>query len=324
MSNAVRRNAASWLVTLQGDDVSEADRAAFRLWLEADPRHRDAFDRIARAVDAVRALGPALAEFDIETRLPERSAWLGQARGLAAALAAFVLLIAGIGWWGFVPTSASTGLGEQRTIALSDGSRVELNTGSTLIYRRGDLVLGSLRKVRLEHGEAFFEVARNERRPFEVEADHAVVRVLGTTFSVGLQDASSLTVLVREGAVSVRRSGAAAEAGERVGTGEGLRFEGGAFERAALEGGEIERRLAWRSGMLQFNGQPLAVVTAEVTRHTGAQFRFADTELAREPFVAYFRANDLDGFVTELERARGVRVERQGARILIAREEQDL
>ncbi|HYD86054.1 MAG TPA: FecR domain-containing protein [Vitreimonas sp.] len=322
MANSVRRSAAMWLVRLQGDAVSEADRAAFRAWVEADPRHRAEFERVASAVEAVRQAAPALA--GLRRAADENGgragrAWAAPAPTFAAALAACAVLAAGLGWWGFAPTSVSSAVGEQRTLELWDGSHVELNTDSAIVYRRADMVLGSSRSVRLDRGEAFFEVVHDAQRPFEVEAGDARVRVLGTRFAVSLAEDGAVAVLVSEGLVAMAPTHAGEDASEIVNAGELLRLTQRSAERASLDGAEIERRLAWRSGMLQFNGQPLAVVTAEVTRHTGAVFAFADPDIAREPFVAYFRANDLDGFLAQL--APNLRVERARERIVISRRE---
>ena len=71
--------------------------------------------------------------------------------------------------------------GEQRRLQLADGSVVWLNAGSRLRYPAA--FARPQREVFLE-GEAFFEVARDPKKPFLIHAGQSTTRVLGTSFSV--------------------------------------------------------------------------------------------------------------------------------------------
>src|SRR5690606_28626324 len=98
-----------------------------------------------------------------------------------------------------------TGVGEQRTVTLEDGSRVSLNTATrlSLHFDRG------VRRVRLQSGEALFEVARDPGRPFVVESGDRQVRALGTAFIVR-RDAGRIAVTLMEGSVEVAPVGGTA------------------------------------------------------------------------------------------------------------------
>jgi len=318
MANAVRRQAARWLVRLQAGDMTARERERFEAWLARDSNHGAEFERLKTAVDAVRGLAPFLAAHDFEAAdAPRAHMRLGFAP-MAAALAASALLAAG-GWWGFAPVEASSSIGQQRSIALTDGSRIELNTDSAVSYRRADMTFGQRRSLVLERGEALFEVAADPDRPFEVKADGALISVVGTTFMLRIHNSEALTLIVSEGVVRISAQSDGAEA--LVEAGETVELERGMLQHSAVSAAELRRRSAWRHGMLEFDGQPLAAVAAEVSRHTGARFEFADAEIAREPFVAYFRANDLEGFLNALEQSYGLSVERDGERIVLARAE---
>ena len=93
----------------------------------------------------------------------------------------------------------STSLGQRRTFKLPDGTIVKLNAGSTISFDE-DLQQHT-RNVSLK-GEAFFDVVRDENRPFVISAAGVEVEVLGTSFSVKA-DGGNEVVAVRSGKVKV-------------------------------------------------------------------------------------------------------------------------
>ena len=96
-------------------------------------------------------------------------------------------------------TSASS-RGEKSIITMNDGSRVYLNSSSTLSYPA--TFPSDKREVFLE-GEAFFEVTRNENRPFVIRSGNLTTKVLGTSFNVNAFDANNISVSVATGKVQV-------------------------------------------------------------------------------------------------------------------------
>lgn len=119
-------------------------------------------------------------------------------------IAASILLVFGIGWFTYfsrevksieVITSA-----DQQTIELSDGSEIALNTGSQLIYP--DRFKGAQRKVQLK-GEAYFKIAHDAEKPFLIETDEVLVKVLGTSFNINNSNTDSIVVSVDTGKVKM-------------------------------------------------------------------------------------------------------------------------
>ncbi|MFD2427832.1 FecR family protein [Sphingobium scionense] len=97
-----------------------------------------------------------------------------------------------------------TALGETRTVQLADGSRIHLNTNSSVEVALRD----DIRQITLLKGEAQFDVAHDKKRPFIVNADGTLVRAVGTMFNVRLRaDVTELTVI--EGIVAVRNGDSA-------------------------------------------------------------------------------------------------------------------
>ena len=94
-----------------------------------------------------------------------------------------------------------TQVGEQKTVELADGSKVTMNTGSRLLVDMSD----ALRRVILERGEAYFDVATDPQRPFKVDVGGRAVTVLGTEFNIQ-RSADSFTLAVIEGVVGLHKS----------------------------------------------------------------------------------------------------------------------
>jgi len=296
MSQELRKEASRWLLRLQSEAVSAEDHAAFEAWYRAGPENAETFDALAEAVDRLRQLRGRIPK-DLE---PSDGAFSRSRRTILAVAAggALAASITGFAWyvaaapWGGESLTFETALGVQRQVKLADGSQIELNTGTRLDVRMSP----ARRHVKLARGEALFTVAHEAQRPFEVEAAGHVLRAVGTVFSVRV-DANAAALLVIEGRVSVAPAGG----GMPQLVSAAQRFDLANARTTALSPKDIERRLAWRRGMLDFDGIPLGDVVAEVERYTGARFTFADPALADLPMATYFRAADLDGFISRLE-----------------------
>jgi transmembrane sensor len=309
-----------WLVRLQGDHATDADRAEFRAWLAADPRHAAAFKSVTSAVEGVRALKGELrgaAAFEARPRREHRVVIAGAGLALAAAALLGVLWLRDAR-----PQHYATAVGEQREVTLGDGSVVELNTNSEITVRFNS----EGRNVGLVRGEALFQVRRDPGRMFEVEADGRSVRALGTAFVVRM-DGAALKVTVTEGMVDVgsarpRLAPSALVVGQRgrarVSARQRLDISDQGSVLTHLNEEEIARSLAWRDGMLRFDGELLRDVVKDVERHTGANFVIANSELEELHVVAYLRANNLDGFISGLEESfPDIAVRRSGDRVRI-------
>jgi transmembrane sensor len=298
MSPLALRQANEWIVRLRDEAVRPADFAAFEAWLAANQDHRAAYAHAQSAVTRIGRLGGSLSGH-LETRLAAKRRRVRSAAGLAAA--AFLAVGLFFGPRAFGPPAYDSAIGEQRVIALDDGSRIELNTNTKLVVRFDE----DERRIELIRGEALFDVAHDATRPFIVEADGRRVRAVGTKFTVRA-DPGALSVLVVEGVVAVSPSEAPASSQPApelpyLRAGQRLDLAGERPALAAVPAPEIERNLSWRTGWLEFNGQPLSLAASEVARYTGVRFVIDDPSLSAMPVWAYFRAEDVDGFLASLE-----------------------
>ncbi len=295
--DAVQAEARAWVMRLAEDPAVEADCAA---WRAADPAH----ERAWKEVSAVWQQAPALAsldrkdwraEIDALSRKPVRR-WLQW--GMAAA-AAFAAMIGGTQLLEKPGMEAATRIAEVRQIELADGSHVTLGakSGVKVSYE------SEKRQVMLDHGQAFFEVAHDRKRPFTVIAGDVDIRVTGTKFDVR-RDGEGIQVSVLEGRVEVRRRGILSiltpGSPDRILTA-GLRAD---FDPATGRFSAEQRAIVtpgdWRSGRLFYNEAPLSDIVADIQRYSTTAIRIDDPAIAGMKVTTSFRTNQIGAFLANL------------------------
>jgi transmembrane sensor len=188
-----RAEAAAWIVRLHGPHRSPELEAAFRDWLAAHPENGKQFERVTEVWDAGSSVPVPGA--------PRLATWKESASQRTRA-AGVLLVICGLVGWGvwraWADPTYTTGIGEQRIVRLDDGTRLSLNSGTRVRIAYDN----SERRVELERGEAYFEVAHNPARPFIVTAGNHQVTALGTVFVVRYEAAQTAVTLL-EGKVAV-------------------------------------------------------------------------------------------------------------------------
>lgn len=226
--------------------------------------------------------------------------------GAAAALA-----VAGTLWRPMTSPRAAIAQAEApRRETLPDGSVIEAR-GDAAYAVRFD---GAARRIALERGTAYFDVAKDAARPFIVTAAGVEVRAVGTAFSVEVGRAA-VEVLVTEGRVAVAPPAAAPESAVAAGAGVRVALETPGIAAAPVQSvaaAELEEKLAWRVRLVEFSGTPLAEAIAVLNSHNRIRFVLADPALAAVKLSGVFRADRVAGVVRLLEDECGVRVERRG------------
>ncbi|MEO7797188.1 MAG: FecR domain-containing protein, partial [Opitutaceae bacterium] len=195
----LRATAARWTVR-RDRGLSAAESIEYELWLAADPRHAAAMRRSVGAWARLDRLSDHTAHQTIATATRRRSYWR---RALALTSLAAAAAVA-VGLFTFrrsvapaAPVAAIAPSGP-RTVTLSDGSLVQLNTGAEVTEE----FTATERRVLLGRGEAHFSVTKNPARPFIVTAGALQVRAVGTAFNINLQS-DAVDVLVTEGRIAV-------------------------------------------------------------------------------------------------------------------------
>jgi transmembrane sensor len=238
----------------------------------------------------------------------------------SVAASVLVAVAAGIATYlHFAPTHYETHVGEQRDVLLSDGSRITLNTGTSLDVRYSN----TRRSIELKRGEALFSVTHNTQWPFDVSAGGTLTRAIGTKFNVDLRG-SRITVSVLEGAVQVAEAnhmaphGVTTDAGDAVSDAP-LGFstiapalaKGEAIEirpqerRVIPEKADLRRIDAWRTRRLEFSDTPLPAAVEEFNRYSRTRVVIGSPELNTVRVSGVFQIGDTDGFLFSLKEALG-------------------
>lgn len=281
----IRQQAIDWALSTQEADFAGWDLLA--VWLEADPRHNDAYD----AALAASAVIPDLAALAQPAMLKpanddQRPAALNMTRRrwIAGALAASVLAIIALPIMQMRPQpyTVATQMGETNTLELADGSRIVMNGGTRITLDRRDA-----RFARLDVGEALFEVRHDASDPFVVESGDVRLVDAGTAFNV-IRNAGSLDVAVSEGVVIVNptRENVRLPAGRRA-------IVDGKTNRIAVSDIVPDAVGGWRSGQLSFADASLADVAAALERGLGAKIAVAPSIAAR-PFSGVVQISGRD------------------------------
>lgn len=304
----VPRTAEEWCARMHADDISSqsAEHAALQAWLEADPSHRADYEMCELVFAVARNLGnglPAIGSPPLRAIRRSRRRWV-----LGAGVAASVGVAGLVAFWLTRPPAFITHVGEQRLVALADGSTVQMNTASAIAVELG----ATERLVTLRRGEAFFSVKPDPRRPFIVRAGSSIIRVVGTRFDVRVENESA-TVTVIQGHVELTTAGtpAGTRSAPRLDLlpGEGARVAIAAAPQK-WKVPDTAHATSWREGRIYFDNDPLGKVIAEMNRYTHEQLVLADPGLESLALSGVFRTADTEAVVFALREAYGLRAER--------------
>lgn len=268
--------AADWADRLP--DLSSADRAELETWLAAAPSHAAAFalirdtQRDTALLDAAERVRATPVSRRRGLRLGLAAAGVAMAAGLAGALVARPYLTED------KPVELATAVGARAEHRLSDDSVVTLAAASGVQVRYGR----STREISLTRGDAMFDVRKDAKRPFRVQAGDTVVTAVGTTFEVE-RVSDAVQVRVFDGVVRVARDGAE----HRLAKGEWLML---ASNRAPV-GGRLDAGSyqAWRSDWLDADGLPLKYVIARLNRYTPQSVALHDPALGELKVTGRFK-----------------------------------
>jgi ferric-dicitrate binding protein FerR (iron transport regulator) len=350
----ITEQASRWWVLLNEGSATPADCRAFGEWVSRSPERVEAYLQAARLTlalkshktrwpdtpidDLVRAARAAPSEVvglpsapsgsKGETRdsLPAFSRWfrLARLRGpiiATMAVASVAVLVTGLYFY-VAPLRLQTGVGEQRSVVLGDGSLVTLNTSSSIEVQMAK----DRRTVTLLAGEALFEVAHDARRPFDVTTADTTVRAVGTQFDVDRR-AASTTVTVVEGRVAVYSTPDGAQRGgqttQPLGAGEQLTLAPRSAHKPVRA--DVATAIAWTQRKLIFEHRQLGEVAAEFNRYNRQVIEIQSAELRNQEVTGVFQANDPGSFLTFLSRLPGVTIQQSAdhSRFVVTQQTRD-
>ncbi len=291
IDQAIVKQAIVWLVTLQSDAASEADRRACATWRTADHRHEQAWQRLHALGQDLRSSGKRVSPPMLRSVL--RSADGNTRRMILRSLVGLgviggsSLVIREQAVWQSATADYRSATGEQRTIVLTDGTRVLLNTATAIDVHFSK----NLRQIVLQRGEIMVTTAKDAvGRPFEIATNNGRIRPVGTRFTVrhNVVDTPSTTaVAVMEGAVNISTSSGD---GVHVSAGEQTRFNAiSAQPPFALD----DSIAAWTDGILVVERMRLADFINELDRYRQGVLR-CDPAVADVLVSGAFPLHDTD------------------------------
>jgi transmembrane sensor len=312
------QQARDWFMLLESDQATGADRERFNRWLSLDSEHAQAFAELEAITQATATMANLKSLEPLATSNLQRSPWQKLASGLqnllspSYAFAAISLLAAALLSWPLItstlapdvtaPVRYETAKAENREIFLPDGSVVTLAANSHIDISLND----SQRYINLTQGEAFFDVAKDAKRPFVVETRDSRVTVLGTHFNINTVTGFS-QVSVEEGRVEVSSlQQAHAEvltAGQRV-----QLLDSGSLSPVA----NIEPNAAgaWRRGLRIYFDAKLEDVLLDLNRYSPQAITLGEEELHNLSVTAIFPADDIDLMLQALDNTLPLRLEK--------------
>lgn len=381
LNTQIYEEAADWFVDFREGDIDQDARRRFAHWLRASPEHLRAYLELAAIYNEGPNLDPAhcwdgdeLNESNVipgpgaaplpsdptlersHKRLRHR---LTERRGLFVGFAASLLVAMSLTTYAIYQRGLyTTGIGEQRSITLSDGTNVEVNARTKLRVAFTD----HARTIELLKGQALFKVAKDPRRPFIVKSDGTDVRAVGTQFDV-YRRANGITVTVVEGKVAVHSSSAPNAGTAAIEEGAPLqsrtanpkateRSDGAALQllpssaakphgieahpgEFLLAAGEqvivtaqatikpdkpnITAATAWTQRRLVFQGTSLADVAEEFNRYNQRRLVIQNAELGILQITGIFSSTDPTALIRFLQARPGITVTQGKEDIVITR-----
>lgn len=291
--------AAAWVARLHGPNRTLQAEQGFRRWLASKPAHSAAFEAMTAAWEMTGKLP--------QTPFPRLSRWqrAGYREGFirsAIAVAGIAALALSVMFYAQRMGGIATHVGEQRTSTLEDGTRVTLNTATRIIVNYDE----KLRVVELKNGEALFEVAKVPERPFVVRAGNRSITALGTSFVVRY-DPNRTAVTLVDGKVNITPA-ADEKSVLMTSLAPGQRLTFSSSKPPKLDEPPIEKVIAWRRGLLDFESTRLSEAIEEMNRYSTIKLALESPQAASIPITGVFRAGDAPSFAAALTRAYPLQV----------------
>lgn len=306
----LEEEAVVWIVRLTSGGATDADRDALAVWRRRSPEHDQAFRKVERLWAGIQPLkarlsaaeaasertgAPVAATATAGTRRIRQPVWIRWG-AIAASLAALAVTLAlASGTFPLLWADARTGVGEQRTLPLDDGSEILLNTQAAISIHYSE----QARLVDLLAGEAAFRVEKDAGRPFLVQTNEGQVRAVGTEFIVH-KTAEAVLVTVTEGVVEVSVKGGLAASPTLVQAGQRIRYDPAGV--GPVEPVDLRVATAWQRGKLIFEATPLTLVVDEMNRYRRGHIMVLNPKLAEHRVSGVFDLQRLDAAVSTIER----------------------
>lgn len=190
--------------------------------------------------------------------------------------------------------------GQTYKLALSDGSRVQFNSESSLSYPV--IFTGNTREVHLK-GEAFFDIAHNPDKPFFINTEKSRIKVEGTSFNVKVYEGENEEITLVSGKVNV-------EIGEEsysLNPGQQISINT-TTDEIILNDVDVDLYTSWKEGVFKFVDLPMADIVNVLSRWYDVEFDFENEILKEERYSgAITKYRSLDYILNIIEKTNDLK-----------------
>ena len=219
-----------------------------------------------------------------------------------------------------VYNTVTTARGNQYQLVLADGSKVWLNSASSLRFPTS--FTGKSREVELD-GEGYFEVSKNAAKPFHVKTRTQDIEVLGTHFNVnGYKDEEVIKTTLLEGKVRVKSAGSLQTSDLRLPTsvilqpGQQAIASNNSTSIHVTDDIDIDQVMAWKNGWFEFDNTDLKMIMRQVSRWYDVDIVY-ETKTGNEKYGGRISRNiNLSNIVKMLE-GYGLHFRLEGKRLIV-------
>lgn len=292
--DAITDAAAHWCMRLHAGDCTVGERQAFEQWHDSHPLHAFEYAAMLEIWDVADHLPRHETAAVVVPFTPRRRL---RSYAVAAAISLVALPLAAFTGWeaGWLPNAyerydATTGL---RQVVLGDGSQVELNLGTELIYTH----YKDQRRVTLKKGEAFFNVTHDSAHPFIVRAGEGQVRVTGTQFNVWKYE-DQVRVTLLEGSVQI--SSDKVHGSVPLTPGMQASYQQGDATPRVRTVNPNDTALAWRQGKLILDNLALSDALPLINRYLSKPVMLADANTGAIRIGGIYNINEVSNLVPSL------------------------
>jgi transmembrane sensor len=305
--------AAGWVEKLASGELDSLSKRRFSNWLEADARHPVLLQSMVETWQDP-ALTKALAAYQpspLKRVLPQ---WPKlQMAAVAMAFSSVLLMLFYVGDSHFfapaAPYELKTAQANSMQQALDDGSVVDIAPDSQLTV----FFTADKRQVLQGQGAAYFAVAKDKQRPFEVRLDQASVVAVGTEFNID-RDPDLIDITVYEGAVQVQAT--AAGPSVLLKSGERIRIQ--QHKLSEVQKVDLQQLVDWRSGWIEIENETLAYLLHRLNRSALVPVS-ASAEVADLRVAGRFELANTQQTLSALSEAYGLTLEQNSSGIRLSR-----
>ncbi|CAI3792301.1 FecR family protein [Rheinheimera sp. MM224] len=313
--------AASWVEKLASGELDSLSKRRFSHWLDADPRHPVLLQSMVETwqdpalTKALSAYQPSpFKRWQLSSPKWTKSQWPKlQLAGAAMAFSSVLVMLLYMGNGSLfsspAPYELKTAQANSMQQALDDGSVVDIAPDSQLTV----FFTADKRQVLQGQGAAYFAVAKDKQRPFEVRLDQVSVVAVGTEFNID-RDPDLIDITVYEGAVQVQAS--AAGPSQLLKSGERIRIQQNKLSE--VQKVDLQQLVDWRSGWIEIENETLAYLLHRLNRSAIVPVS-ASAEVADLRVAGRFELANTQQTLSALTEAYGLTMQQSSSGIRLSR-----